>query len=81
MLFRSPLITALRRSVEELRRSEVDRLCRDLSPQERQRIDRVTKAVVNKLLHGPTVSIKEYSREDDRERLQVVRDVFRNLKM
>ncbi len=54
-----PLIAALRDTVEALRASEVERASRGLSAAERQAVERATRAVCNKLLHGPTTSIRE----------------------
>jgi glutamyl-tRNA reductase len=76
-----PLIQGLRQAVEELRQSEVARASKDLSPTERAAVDRATRAVVNKLLHGPTQSIKEAARagDDSEERLRLIREVFGRL--
>ena len=68
-----PLIAMLRDSVESIRRAEVEKATSGLSPAERAAVERATRAVVNKLLHGPTASIKELARDvESAERLEVV---------
>ena len=57
-----PAVVELRRRGEEIRRLELRRahrgLC-DLTPEQRAAVDAVTGAIVNKLLHGPTVLLRE----------------------
>lgn len=76
-----PLIQALRQSVEELRTHEVDRVTRNMSDDQRQAVDRATRAVINKLLHGPTQHIKEAARSADAndDRIKVINDVFQSM--
>ena len=57
----APLVTALRARAEELRRVELDRQrarLDQLDPAARAAVDAVTRGVVNKLLHEPTVRVK-----------------------
>jgi glutamyl-tRNA reductase len=76
-----PLISALREAVEAVRAGEVERATRGMSQSQREAVDRATRAVVNKLLHGPMTSIKEYARQDEGgERIKVIQDVFRHLR-
>jgi len=56
----APLVTALRDRVEELRLAELDRIAPRLDdPAARASLDAATRALVNKLLHEPTVRLKE----------------------
>ena len=57
----APLVTALRRRVEELRLAELDRVrgAHADDPALRETFDAVTRALVNKLLHEPTVRLKD----------------------
>jgi glutamyl-tRNA reductase len=57
----APLVTALRARIEELRVSELERLGGDLTddPTTRATLDAVTRGLVNKLLHEPTVRLKD----------------------
>lgn len=57
-----PAIASLRARAEEIRLRELDRAGRrlaDLSPEERRAVEAVTVQIVNKLLHDPTVRLKE----------------------
>lgn len=57
-----PVIAALRQRAEEIRQRELERTLRrlpDLSPEERQRIEAMTMAIVNKLLHRPIARLKD----------------------
>jgi glutamyl-tRNA reductase len=76
-----PLIGALRAAVEEMRRGEVEKAAAGLPPEQRDAVDRATRAVVNKLLHGPMQSIKEVAREQEssREQLEMLRRMFDHL--
>lgn len=77
-----PLIAGLRDAVEAVRAGEVERATRGMTAEQREAVERATRAVVNKLMHGPVTSIKEYARQDEGEaRIQVIRDVFRHLQV
>jgi glutamyl-tRNA reductase len=57
-----PAIASLRARAEEIRLRELqraDRRLADLSPEERRAVEAVTVQIVNKLLHDPTVRLKE----------------------
>jgi glutamyl-tRNA reductase len=57
-----PAIASLRGRAEEIRARELARAGRrlaDLSPEERRAVEAVTVQIVNKLLHDPTVRLKE----------------------
>ena len=57
-----PTITALRRHAEDIRRAELKRAearLHALSPSERRAVEALTAQIVNKLLHGPTVRMKQ----------------------
>jgi glutamyl-tRNA reductase len=61
-------ITALRDRAEEIRVREVTRAesrLRALSPREREAVDAVTAQIVNKLLHAPTVRMKQAATEGE----------------
>ena len=73
----APLVTALRARVDELRAVEVDRQGRRLDPAQRDAVDAVTRAVVAKLLHQPTVRLKDAAGTLRGERLaEALRDLF-----
>ncbi len=57
-----PAISSLRRRAEQIRESELSRArakLADLSPSERDAVESLTVQIVNKLLHLPTVRLKE----------------------
>jgi glutamyl-tRNA reductase len=60
-----PLVVELRRRGDEIRRAEIERVrsrLGPLSPEQEQALEAATSAIVNKLLHAPTVNLKEMSR-------------------
>jgi glutamyl-tRNA reductase len=62
----APLVTALRARAEEIRRAELERLRKKMGPLTKEQdaaLDAATSAIVNKLLHVPTVQLKEAARE------------------
>ncbi|MEZ5171165.1 MAG: glutamyl-tRNA reductase [Acidimicrobiia bacterium] len=63
----APLVTALRERAEAIRAAELDRWVvklGGLDDSEREALDRVTRGLVNKLLHEPTVRVKEAAGSD-----------------
>lgn len=58
----APLVAALRARAEEVRRAELERQERRLealSPEVRDLLESVTRGLVNKMLHDPTVRLKD----------------------
>jgi len=76
-----PLIGALRGRFEEIRQKEVARATRGMGSTEIAAVDRTTRAVVNKLLHGPVQAIHDYARqvEAGNENLAVIQKLFGTL--
>jgi glutamyl-tRNA reductase len=66
-----PTITALRRRFEDIRRKEIERSLsgglRDLSEQQKEALDNMTAAMINKMLHGPISRLKRNAADDDEE--------------
>ena len=63
-----PTIATLRESVEQIRQGELERLgnkLSDLSPEQRAQVDMLTNSIVNKILHMPTVRMKEVAGRDE----------------
>ncbi|MCL2438066.1 MAG: glutamyl-tRNA reductase [Coriobacteriia bacterium] len=59
-----PTIASMREQAEQLRQAELARAykrLRDLSPSDRDTVDRLTQSIVNKMLHNPTVKLREAS--------------------
>jgi len=75
-----PTIRDLRAHAESVRQAEADRLAKKLSTlDERQReaVDALTRGIVNTLLHGPTIRLKDLADAGDAERhADALRDLF-----
>jgi glutamyl-tRNA reductase len=64
-----PTVIALRDKMEELRQKELKKTFGSLSAaseEDRAAIDRLTAALVNKILHGPTVFLKQSAHKDEK---------------
>jgi glutamyl-tRNA reductase len=64
----TPLIGAIRTEAERIRQAELRRFFGDAAPDpaDVERLDALTKAIVNKLLHHPTVRLKEIAATPER---------------
>ena len=73
----APLIAAFRTRAEILRKEELDRHAAGLSPAERQAVEAATRGLVGKLLHEPTVRLKDAAGSPRGDRLaEALRDLF-----
>jgi glutamyl-tRNA reductase len=76
----APLITSFRAHVEQLRADEISRQSAkraDLSPEQQAAVDEVTRAVLNKVMHEPTVRLKDSANSLRGERLAAaLRELF-----
>lgn len=76
----APTISALRARAEAIRRAELERLAEQLSrlePRDREAVEQLTAAIVNKLLHEPTVRLKEgLHGAEGEERIEALRELF-----
>src|SRR2546428_14167378 len=60
-----PILIELRQRADEIRRREIERARKHLgtlTPEQEAALDAATSAIVNKLLHPPTVHLKEIAR-------------------
>jgi glutamyl-tRNA reductase len=72
-----PLVVDLRDRVEEVRAAEVERAGRKLDPAAREALEAASKSLVAKLLHEPTVRLKDAAGSARGERLaEALRDLF-----
>jgi glutamyl-tRNA reductase len=58
----SPAIAELRTFAESIRKSELRRSAqrlRDLTPEQSAAVEALTAGIVNKLMHGPTVALRD----------------------
>jgi len=61
-----PILIELRRRGDEIRRREIERVrgrLGSITPEQEAALDAATSAIVNKLLHPPTVHLKEMARD------------------
>ncbi|WP_420435247.1 glutamyl-tRNA reductase [Candidatus Poriferisocius sp.] len=73
----APLIAAFRTRAEILRKEELDRHAAGLSPAEQQAVEAATRGLVGKLLHEPTVRLKDAAGSPRGDRLaEALRDLF-----
>ena len=74
-----PLLVELRRRADEIRKAEVDKARKrlgPLSPEQERALEAATAAIVNKLLHGPTVHLKEAAGNGQSEHVGFIRKLF-----
>ena len=60
-----PLLVELRRRGDEIRRQEIEKVrgrLGVLTPEQEAAVEAATSAIVNKLLHAPTIALKEAAR-------------------
>jgi len=76
-----PVIAALQDQLEQLRASEVERMrgkLGPLTPQQEQAIEALTRAIVNKIAHGPISELRRQAGMDNgRPVLDTIRSMFR----
>jgi len=74
-----PTIVALRDKVEIIRRAELQKTLnqmKDLGPRERELLDVMTNAIVNKILHAPIARLKQQDRRAEVFYLDAARRLF-----
>jgi glutamyl-tRNA reductase len=74
-----PLLVELRRRADEIRRAEIEKARRrlgPLSPEQEVALEAATTAIVNKLLHGPTVHLKRLAGNGQAEHVGLIRKLF-----
>jgi glutamyl-tRNA reductase len=72
-----PVIASLRQKAEGIRQRELDKTLKKMRPLtagERERLETLTKAIVNKVLHDPIVTLKAQGK--DRGYIQTVSELF-----
>jgi glutamyl-tRNA reductase len=75
-----PLLVELRQRADQIRRNELAKVrsrLGPLSPEQEEALDAATTAIVNKLLHPPTVHLKEASKNGQpSEHLSLIRKLL-----
>ncbi len=74
----APVVRDLRDHFERVRLEELERALANVSAEERARAERLTRALVNRLLHLPTVRLKDLDPASDEgaHRLRAARELF-----
>jgi glutamyl-tRNA reductase len=74
----APVVRELRDHFERVRLEELDRMLKHATEAERDHAERITRTLVNRLLHMPTVALKDLDPVSDagRSRLQAARELF-----
>jgi glutamyl-tRNA reductase len=74
-----PLLVELRRRADEIRRAEIEKARKrlgPLTPEQESALEAATSAIVNKLLHSPTVQLKQMAGDGRPEHVGLVRRLF-----
>ncbi len=74
-----PVLVELRRRADEIRRTEMEKVRKRLGPltsEQEAALEAATSAIVNKLLHGPTVQLKEMAGNGHPEHVGFIRKLF-----
>ncbi len=76
-----PTIRQLRERADDIRKAELQKTLsklKDLSEDDREAINRLTQAIVNKLLHGPSILLKQTEKNGSGSPVvEIVRKMFR----
>ncbi|WP_297455088.1 glutamyl-tRNA reductase [Persephonella sp.] len=76
----NPVISKVRNYADEIREAQLERLFRDmpyLNEKERENIDLAVRAIINKLLHRPTMYIKDKATKENSELyVEIFEDMF-----
>jgi len=74
-----PLVAELRRRADEIRKAEIAKARQrlgPLTPEQESALEAATSAIVNKLLHAPTVRLKELAGSGQADGVGLVRRLF-----
>ncbi len=72
-----PVIKTLQQQAEQIRKRELERAFRrltDISADDREVVEALTRSIVKKLLHQPTKYLRQGA---DKSQLQALRELFR----
>jgi glutamyl-tRNA reductase len=78
----SPTIKVLRDWFESVRAEEVEKNINRFSPEDREKLEVITKRIINKLLHNPTIELKKMmdngssSPSETAMKIHVIRKIF-----
>ncbi|GAB4374649.1 MAG: glutamyl-tRNA reductase [Calditrichia bacterium] len=74
----TPTIVSLRKKLEDIRQQELQKHKNRLTEEEIKKVDLISRAILNKILHQPMVQLKKYGNghPDGLLRIDVVRELF-----
>ncbi len=77
----APTIKTLRDYFESIRAEEVKKNINKFSEEDKEKLEIITKRIINKILHHPTIELRKISEsdlkaEDTAEKISVIRDLF-----
>ncbi|MDP6050790.1 MAG: glutamyl-tRNA reductase, partial [Candidatus Latescibacteria bacterium] len=76
----TPTITQLRQRADTIRTQEIERALSQLnhlSDSDRKTVDMMSRAIINKLLHDPTIRLKDFAKSDQgHNHLHILRHLF-----
>lgn len=73
----SPTINKLKNALEQIRRDEIARYLKHLTPEESEKIDKITKGIMQKIIKLPVLQLKAACKRGEAETLiDVLNDLF-----
>jgi glutamyl-tRNA reductase len=73
----SPTINKLKNALEQIRKEEVARHLKNLSPEESDKIEKITMSIVQKIMKSPVLNLKAACKRGDADQLvEVINDLF-----
>lgn len=77
----SPIIKELREQFEQIRKQEFDYFKNKFNPEQQENLEILTKRIINKLLHNPTVYLRKTADSIDTQgdlnlRLTIIKEIF-----
>lgn len=73
----SPTINKLKNSLEQIRKEEIARHLKNLSPEESERIEKITMGIVQKIMKSPVLNLKAACKRGDADQLvDVITELF-----
>ncbi len=76
----APTITSLRQHFENIRAEEVDKMKNKIAAEDVEKVDIITKRIINKILHQPTVELKKLTENrTDAQETVVIISAIKNL--
>lgn len=77
----NPLICSLREKAEKIRKAEIEKSMKKMKTfgaEEKSELERLSSAIVNKLLHEPIIALKKFSLDETKKKkyIKVMKDFF-----